>query len=87
MDVRLQMVHDNTSMPRSNVRVMFANLRHMLGTTSSRTLWAISRDGALPYSKFWMRISKRWLMPVNAMCLSATMASVSKIVRLKDEVG
>ncbi|RBR09356.1 uncharacterized protein FIESC28_09964 [Fusarium coffeatum] len=33
----------------------FANLVAN-ATTSSRTLWAVSRDGALPYSQFWERI-------------------------------
>jgi choline transport protein len=48
-------------------------------TTASRTLWAVSRDGALPYSSVWMRVSPRWKMPLNAMCLSGTVASVSAI--------
>lgn len=46
-------------------------------TTSSRTLWAVSRDNALPYSKFWMRVSPTWQMPVNATCLSGLVMSVS----------
>lgn len=47
-----------------------------IGTTSSRTMWAISRDGALPFSRFWMQVSPRFEMPVNAVLLSATVVSV-----------
>jgi choline transport protein len=46
-------------------------------TTSSRTLWAVSRDGALPYSHIWMRINRTFKMPMNAMLLSACFVTVS----------
>ena len=46
-------------------------------TTCSRTLWAVSRDNALPYSKYWMKVSHTWQMPVNATCLSGVIMSVS----------
>lgn len=46
-------------------------------TTASRTLWAVSRDNALPYSSLWMLVSRRYKMPLNAMCLSGTLVSVS----------
>lgn len=45
-------------------------------TASSRTLWAVSRDGALPYSHIWMRINRQFKMPMNAMLLSAVFVSV-----------
>ena len=47
-------------------------------TTCSRTLWAVSRDGALPYSQYWQQVSKRFQMPVKASVLSATVMSVSQ---------
>jgi choline transport protein len=50
-------------------------------TTASRTLWAVSRDNALPYSSLWMRVSHRFKMPLNAMCLSGTVVSVSWLFR------
>ncbi|KAA6415099.1 MAG: amino acid transporter [Lasallia pustulata] len=53
-----------------------------VGTTSSRTLWAVSRDGALPFSSIWMRVSPRFLMPVNAMLLSATIISLYGLIFL-----
>lgn len=46
-------------------------------TTCSRTIWAVSRDNALPYSKYWMRVSPTFQMPVNATCLSGLVMSVS----------
>lgn len=48
-----------------------------VATTSSRTLWAVSRDGALPYSQFWGRVHARFQVPVNALLLSAVFITVS----------
>ncbi|KAK3641930.1 hypothetical protein LTR56_011031 [Elasticomyces elasticus] len=42
------------------------------GTTCSRTLWAVSRDGTLPYSHLWMTVSEKFEMPLNAILLSGT---------------
>ncbi|KAH7245393.1 amino acid/polyamine transporter I [Fusarium tricinctum] len=53
----------------------FANLVAN-ATTSSRTLWAVSRDGALPYSHFWERVHPIFEVPVNALVLSATFITV-----------
>lgn len=52
-------------------------------TTSSRTLWAVSRDGALPYSRFWMQVSPTWQMPVKASCLSGIVMTVSTLATLE----
>ncbi|KAL1895024.1 hypothetical protein Sste5346_005444 [Sporothrix stenoceras] len=49
-------------------------------TTSSRTLWAVSRDGALPFSKFWSRVSPRFKMPMNAVLLSGTFVSLYGLI-------
>ncbi|KAJ5089982.1 amino acid transporter [Penicillium argentinense] len=46
------------------------------GTTNSRKLWAISRDGGLPFSKVWYRVSRRYQMPANAMILSSTVVTL-----------
>ena len=46
-------------------------------TTCCRTLWAVSRDDALPYSKYWMKVSPTFQMPLNATCLSGVVMSVS----------
>ncbi|PMD50300.1 amino acid transporter, partial [Hyaloscypha bicolor E] len=51
-------------------------------TTASRTLWAVSRDNALPYSSLWMRVSHRFKMPLNAMCLSGTVVSLYGLIFL-----
>lgn len=50
-------------------------------TASSRTLWAVSRDGALPFSHIWMRINRKFKMPMNAMLLSASFVTVSSLGR------
>ncbi|RFU35487.1 hypothetical protein B7463_g879, partial [Scytalidium lignicola] len=57
----------------------FANLVAN-ATTSSRTLWAVSRDGALPFSKLWMRVHPVFQMPVNAMILSGLCITVYGVI-------
>lgn len=52
------------------------------GTTSSRTMWAISRDGAMPYSSIWCKVNKRYKMPVNALLLSCTVISLYGLIFL-----
>lgn len=45
-------------------------------TSSSRQMWAASRDNCFPLSKYWKQVHPRWQMPVNAACLSGTLVSV-----------
>ncbi|KAF4972505.1 hypothetical protein FSARC_929, partial [Fusarium sarcochroum] len=59
----------------------FANLVAN-ATTSSRTLWAFSRDGALPYSHLWGRVHLVFKVPVNALLLSATFITVYGLIFL-----
>ena len=47
-----------------------------VATTCSRTLWAISRDGALPYSRIWAQVHPRWKVPVNSILLCGIAMSV-----------
>ncbi|KAH8674762.1 amino acid/polyamine transporter I [Tricladium varicosporioides] len=51
-------------------------------TTSSRTIWAVSRDGAFPFSNIWMRVNQRFKMPLNAMLLSGTCISLYGLIFL-----
>ncbi|KAJ5618749.1 hypothetical protein N7510_002733 [Penicillium lagena] len=57
----------------------FANMIANM-TTSSRTLWAVSRDDTLPYSSFWMQVSDRFEMPLNAMLLSGTVITIYGVI-------
>ncbi|KAJ4138530.1 hypothetical protein NW768_002369 [Fusarium equiseti] len=59
----------------------FANLVAN-ATTSSRTLWAVSRDGALPYSQFWERVHPKFEVPVNALVLSASFITIYGLIFL-----
>ncbi|CAG8240099.1 unnamed protein product [Penicillium salamii] len=52
------------------------------GTTCSRTIWAISRDGALPFSGIWSRVNPRFKIPLNALGLSATVISLYGLIFL-----
>jgi amino acid permease (GABA permease) len=45
-------------------------------TANSRMIYAFSRDGALPGSRFWHRINKRTRTPTNAVWLAATGAFI-----------
>lgn len=39
-------------------------------TAASRCVWAFARDGALPGSKYWIKVNKKLDVPFNAMMLS-----------------
>jgi amino acid transporter len=39
-------------------------------TATSRCTWAFARDGAIPGSKWWMKVNRNLDIPLNAMMLS-----------------
>lgn len=39
-------------------------------TATSRCTWAFARDGAIPGSKWWMKVNRKLDVPLNAMMLS-----------------
>ena len=43
-------------------------------TANSRMIYAFSRDGAVPFSKVWHRLSKTYRTPANAICLGAVLS-------------
>jgi amino acid transporter len=43
-------------------------------TANSRMIYAFSRDGAVPGSRFWHKINKRTRTPTNSIWLAVTMA-------------
>lgn len=45
-------------------------------TSSSRQMWAASRDNCFPFSRYWKQVHPRWQMPMNAACLSGTLVTV-----------
>ncbi|KAF7559738.1 hypothetical protein G7046_g4403 [Stylonectria norvegica] len=57
----------------------FANLVAN-ATTSSRTLWAVSRDGALPYSNLWEQVHPYFEVPVNSLLLSASFITLYGVI-------
>jgi hypothetical protein len=46
-------------------------------TSSSRQMWAASRDNCYPFSRYWKQIHPKWHMPFNVVCLTGTLVSVS----------
>ena len=48
-------------------------------TANSRMIYAFSRDGAVPFSKFWHRINKRTRTPVNSVWFGAVGAFILAI--------
>ncbi|EMT67641.1 Putative amino-acid permease C15C4.04c [Fusarium odoratissimum] len=70
---------------RASAEFIFTDTTNRTGwstTTSSRTLWAVSRDGALPYSQFWGRVHSRFQVPVNALLLSAVFITLYGLIFL-----
>lgn len=37
--------------------------------STSRVLWAFARDGAMPWSNTWAKVSRKWNVPFNAQLL------------------
>ena len=48
-------------------------------TSTSRMIFAFSRDGGLPGSKLWKKVSPRWRTPVPAIWLAAGLAFASTL--------
>ncbi len=48
-------------------------------TSTSRMIFAFSRDGGLPGSQLWKRVDPRWRTPVPAIWLAATLALASTL--------
>ncbi|KAK5064595.1 hypothetical protein LTR84_000428 [Exophiala bonariae] len=44
--------------------------------TSGRTLWALSRDGALPFPRIFSKVSQRFNMPLNATVTVAIVVTI-----------
>lgn len=44
--------------------------------TCGRTLWALSRDGAVPFRNTFSKVSPRWNMPLNATVATAILATI-----------
>lgn len=44
--------------------------------STSRVLWAFARDGAMPFSNIWSRVSQRFGIPFNAQLLVAAANAV-----------
>ncbi|GJN65987.1 hypothetical protein PLICBS_000003 [Purpureocillium lilacinum] len=53
-----------------------------VGTTCSRTIWAVSRDGVLPFSNLWMSIHSAFTMPANATLLTAICVTLYGLIFL-----
>lgn len=45
-------------------------------TTASRQLWSFARDGGVPFSSFFARVSSGWDVPVNAMAFTLAITVV-----------
>lgn len=50
--------------------------------TSSRQLWAFSRDRGIPGWRMWSKVSKRTNIPVNSVLLTATVACLLGLIPL-----
>ncbi|KAL2444001.1 putative amino-acid permease C15C4.04c [Exophiala dermatitidis] len=52
----------------------------------SRTVWALSRDEMLPFSRVWYRINKTSQTPLNALALFCTCAVLINLIALGSSV-
>ncbi|KYK56333.1 amino acid permease [Drechmeria coniospora] len=49
-------------------------------TASSRCTWAFARDGAIPGSKWWMKVNHKLDVPLNAMLLCAVVEVILGLI-------
>lgn len=49
-------------------------------TAASRCTWAFARDGAIPGSKWWIKVNKKLDVPLNAMMLSMVVQIVLAVI-------
>lgn len=50
--------------------------------STSRTIWAFSRDGGLPFSKVFAKVNTRLDVPVNAVLLTTVLMAIPGIIYL-----
>jgi amino acid transporter len=56
-------------------------------TANSRMIYAFSRDGALPGSKYWHKINKRTRTPTNSVWLGVTLAAIFGLLSIYQKGG
>lgn len=56
-------------------------------TANSRMIYAFSRDGALPGSKYWHRISPRTRTPTNSVWLGVTLSAIVGLLSIYQKGG
>jgi amino acid transporter len=56
-------------------------------TANSRMIYAFSRDGALPGSKFWHKINKKTRTPTNSVWLGVTLSAIVGLLSLYQKGG
>lgn len=49
-------------------------------TAASRCTWAFARDGAIPGSKWWVKVNKKLDVPLNAMMLSMAVQIILGVI-------
>jgi amino acid transporter len=56
-------------------------------TANSRMIYAFSRDGALPGSKYWHKINKRTRTPTNSVWLGVTLSAILGLLSIYQKGG
>ncbi|MEO8265319.1 MAG: amino acid permease [Ilumatobacteraceae bacterium] len=56
-------------------------------TANSRMIYAFSRDGALPGSKYWHKINKKTRTPTNSVWLGVTLSAITGALSLYQKGG
>ena len=56
-------------------------------TANSRMIYAFSRDGALPGSKFWHRINPKTRTPTNSIWLGVVLSAIVGLLSIYQKSG
>ena len=56
-------------------------------STSSRQLWAFSRDNGVPFSKVFAKVSRGWDIPLNAVMVSLVITLLLALVNIGSSVA
>lgn len=85
--------HQATGSPGATFALLFiilmSSLYCVIGTvlTNSRTYWALARDNAVPFSKYFGRVNESLSAPVQATLFAAVIASGIGAIPLGSPVG
>ncbi|WEW54853.1 hypothetical protein PRK78_000279 [Emydomyces testavorans] len=55
--------------------------------TTSRQVYAFARDGGLPFASFFSKVDNRYVVPLNALCVSFVIVCLLALINVGSEVA